>query len=81
MIQRSGHYEYDVNLEDFYNYGDYGVNRMLQEDGVFIDRGYVSYHGTLMLDELMQDDLAESYRQEQKQTWRAWHGDTLFKAG
>ena len=29
MIQRSGHYEYDENLEDFYNYGDYGVKRML----------------------------------------------------
>ena len=65
MIQRSGHYEYDENLEDFYNYGDYGVNRMLQEDGVFVDRGYVSYHGTLTLDELMRDDPAESYQQEQ----------------
>jgi len=65
MIQRSGHYEYDENLEDFYNYGDYGVKRMLQEDGVFADRGYVSYHGTLTLDELMRDDPAESYPQEQ----------------
>ena len=34
MIQQSGHYEYDENLEEFYNYGDYGVKRMLQEDGV-----------------------------------------------
>ena len=66
MIQRSGHYEYDENLEAFYNYGDYGVKRMLQEDGVFVDRGYVSYHGTLTLDELMRDDLAEWYQQEQK---------------
>ena len=65
MIQQSGHYEYDENLEDFYNYGDYGVKRMLQEDGVFADRGYVSYHGTLTLDELMRDDPAESYPQEQ----------------
>ena len=65
MIQKSGHFEYDENLEDFYNYGDYGVKRMLQEDGVFADRGYVSYHGTLTLDELMRDDPAESYQQEQ----------------
>ena len=74
MIQRSGHYEYDENLEDFYNYGDYGVNRMLQEDGVFVDRGYVSYHGTLTLDELMRDDPAESYQQEQdaKMEGMAW---------
>ena len=66
MIQQSGHYEYDENLEDFYNYGDYGVKRMLQEDGVFVDRGYVSYHGTLTLEELMQDDPAESHQQEQE---------------
>ena len=65
MIQQSGHYEYDENLEDFYNYGDYGVKRMLQEDGVFVNRGYVSYHGMLTLEELMQDDPAESYQQEQ----------------
>lgn len=66
MIQQSGHYEYDENLEDFYNYGDYGVSRVLQADGVFVDRGYVSYHGTLTLDELMRDDPAESYQQEQE---------------
>ena len=66
MIQQSGHYEYDENLEDFYNYGDYGASRMLQEDGVFVDRGYVSYHGTLALDELMRDDPAESYQREQE---------------
>ena len=65
MIQQSGHYEYDENLEDFYNYGDYGVKRILQDDGVFVDRGYVSYHGTLTLDELMRDDPAESHQQEQ----------------
>ncbi len=67
MIQRSGHYEYDENLEDFYNYGDYGVKRILQDDGVFVDRGYISYHGTLTLDELMRDDPAEKYQQEQEE--------------
>ena len=74
MIQQSGHYEYDENLEDFYNYGDYGVKRILQDDGVFVDHGYVSYHGTLTLEELMQDDPAESYQQEQeaKMEGMAW---------
>lgn len=66
MIQRSGHYEYDENLDEFYNYGDYGVQRMLQEDGVLTDRGYVAYNGTLTLEELMRDDPAESCRQEQE---------------
>ena len=74
MIQKSGHFEYDENLDEFYNYGDYGIQRMLQENGVFVDRGYVSYHGTLTLDELMRDDPAESYQQEQeaKMEGMAW---------
>ena len=74
MIQRSGHYEYDENLEDFYNYCDYGVKLMLQEDGVFVDRGYVSYHVSLTLEELMRSDPEESYQQEQeaKMEGMAW---------
>ena len=67
MIQRSGHHEYDESLEEFYNYGDYGVKKLLQEDGVFVDRGYISYNGTLTLEELMRDDPAESYQQEQEE--------------
>ena len=74
MIQRSGRYEYDEKLNDFYNYDDYGVEKMLREGGVFVDRGYVSYHGTLTLEELMRDDPAESYQQEQeaKMEGMAW---------
>ena len=72
MIQKSGHFEYDENLDEFYNYGDYGVQRMLQEDGVFTDRGYVAYRGALTLDELMRDDPAESYQQEAKMEGMAW---------
>lgn len=66
MIQKSGHFEYDENLDEFYDYGDYGVSRVLQEDGVFVDRGYVSYHSAQTLDELMRDDPAERYQQEQE---------------
>lgn len=66
MIQKSGHFAYDENLDEFYNYGDYGVQRMLQEDGVFTDRGYVAYNGTLPLYELMRDDPAETYQQKQE---------------
>lgn len=64
MIQESGHFDYDQELDEFYNYDDYGVTKMLSEDGVFTDRGYVTYHGAMTLDELMQDDPAETYRQE-----------------
>ena len=29
------------------------------------DKGYISYHGTISLEELMMEDPAEAYRQEQ----------------
>lgn len=66
MIQRSRRYEYDEKLKDFYNYDDYGVKKLLQEDGTFVDRGYISYRGTLTLEERMRDDPAESCQQEQE---------------
>ena len=66
MIQQSRRYEYDEKLKDFYNYDDYGVKKLLQEDGTFVDRGYISYRGTLTLEELMRDDPAESCQQEQE---------------
>ena len=65
MIQESGHFEYDENLEGFYDYEKFGLQRMEQESGMFTDRGYVSYHGTMSLEELMMEDPAESFREEQ----------------
>lgn len=65
MIQESGHFEYDENLEGFYDYEKFGLQRMEQESGMFTDRGYVSYHGTMSLEELMMEDPAETFREEQ----------------
>ena len=65
MIQESGHFEYDENLEGFYDYEKYGIQRMEQESGMFTDRGYVSYHGTMSLEELMMEGPAEAYQEEQ----------------
>ena len=65
MIQESGHFEYDENLEGFYDYEKFGLQRMEQESGMFTDRGYVSYHGTMSLEELMMEDPAESFQEEQ----------------
>jgi len=59
MIQDSEHFEYDENLADFYDYEKYGRQRMEYEYGQFVARGYISYHGTLSLDELMMEDPAE----------------------
>lgn len=66
LICESGHFEYDENLEDFYNYHYFGEVRSREDGGEFTDLGYVSYHGTLTLDELMHDDPAEQYQQEQE---------------
>ena len=65
MIQESGHFEYDENLEGFYDYEKFGLQRMEQESGMFTDRGYVSYHGTMSLEELMMEDPTESFREGQ----------------
>ena len=38
MIRQSGHFEYDENLDEFYDYEKYGLQRMSKEDGMFTDR-------------------------------------------
>ena len=43
MIQQSGRFEYDENLDAFYDYEKYGTERMNEEDGMFTDRGYIAY--------------------------------------
>ena len=62
MIQESGHFEYDPNLDEFYDYEKYGLQHMNQETGAFTDRGYVAYHGTVSLEVLMME---ETHQEEQ----------------
>lgn len=62
MIQQSGHFEYDPNLDEFYDYEKYGLQHMNQEADAFTDRGYVAYHGTVSLEVLM---MGESHQEEQ----------------
>ena len=53
MIRQSGHFEYDENLDDFYDYAKYGVERMNEENGMFTDRGYIAYKGDISMEEVM----------------------------
>ena len=53
MIQQSGRFEYDENLDAFYDYEKYGTERMNEEDGMFTDRGYVAYKGYTSMEEMM----------------------------
>ena len=59
MIQKSGRFEFDSELEDFYDYAKYGQQRLDRESGQFVDGGYIVYEGDLSLDELMMGDPAE----------------------
>ena len=53
MIRQSGHFDYDENLDAFYDYEKYGVERMNEEDGMFTDRGYIAYKGYYSMEEVM----------------------------
>ena len=53
MIQQSGRFEYDENLDAFYDYERYGTERMNAEDGMFTDRGYIAYKGYYNMEEVM----------------------------
>ena len=53
MIQKSGRFEYDENLDAFYDYEKYGAERMNEEDGMFTDRGYIAYKGYTSMEEVM----------------------------
>ena len=54
MIQQSGRFEYDENLDEFYDYEKYGLQRMGEEEGMFTDRGYIAYKGYTSLAEIME---------------------------
>lgn len=59
MIQASGRFGYDDHLEPYYDYAQYGQDRMTAEEGGFVDSGYVSYQGSLALEQLMNDSAEE----------------------
>ena len=56
MIQQSGRFDYDENLDEFYDYEKYGLQRMGEEDGMFTDRGYIAYKGYISMEEVMNGD-------------------------
>ena len=60
MIQQSGHFDYDANLDDFYDYEGYAQQRINDEDGMFTDRGYIAYKGHISLEEVMDNYQGDS---------------------
>lgn len=59
MIMESGHFEYDGNLEEFYDFEKYGHQRIEYEQGEFNQRGYISYHGSTRLEKILGRSEAE----------------------
>ena len=53
MIQKSGHFDYGENLDEFYDYEGYALQRMNEENGIFTDCGYIAYKGYISLAEIM----------------------------
>ena len=54
MIRQSGRFDYDENLDGFYDYEGFALQRMNEEDGMFTDRGYIAYKGYFSMEEVME---------------------------
>ena len=59
MIQQSGHFDYDANLDDFYDYEGYALQRINDEDGMFTDWGYIAYKGCFSMEEIIESSQSE----------------------
>lgn len=53
MIIESGHFNYDGELDEFYDFKKYGNLRISNEQGQFTPAGHISYHGFISIDEVM----------------------------
>ena len=67
LIRQSGRFDYDSELDAFYDYKKYGQQRVSRENGVFMEQGYVSYHGTLPLEELMGQSPAGQSQEDREE--------------
>ena len=56
MIGQSGRFDYDPELEAYYDFEKYGNDHIAWQEGSFTAHGYVSYQGTMSIDELMMED-------------------------
>ena len=76
MIQESERFEYDENLEAFYDYEGYALQRMNAEDGMFTDRGYIAYKGGIALKEVMECGQGE---QPAPEPWQGENRDEMLR--
>ena len=55
MITESGHFEYDKDLNGFYDFEGYGKQRLEAEHGEFISSGYICYNGEDPLETVFEE--------------------------
>ena len=60
MIRQSGHYDFDENLDEFYDYEGYAQQRMKEENGMFTDLGYIAYKGYFSIEEVIDGSQGDS---------------------
>ncbi len=46
IIQESGHFDFDPNLDEYIDYKKYGEQKIQSENGAFTEYGYIAYLGT-----------------------------------
>ena len=64
MITESGRFEYDENLEEYYDFAKYGKQRIANEGGEFVIGGYISYQGFVSVEEILAGVSSERMEQE-----------------
>jgi hypothetical protein len=55
MITESGHFEYDKDLNGFYDFEGYGKQRLGDEHGEFTSSGYICYNGEDQLETVFEE--------------------------
>jgi len=56
LIQSSGHYSYDSELDDYYDYEALGADKLEAQDGRFINDSYVGISDDIQLYEILDGD-------------------------
>ncbi|MDD4495260.1 MAG: hypothetical protein PHV32_13130 [Eubacteriales bacterium] len=56
LIRESGRYNYDPELDDYYDYGGFGADKLDNQDGRFMSTGYVGIKDDIQLYEIFEQD-------------------------
>ena len=56
LIRESGRYDFDPELEDYYMFDQFGEDTMSEQDGMFLEMGYVGIRDDIQLWEILEQD-------------------------